>query len=30
MKKKPVWILGLMVGVVGIIYFAGGFWLFMK
>jgi 1,4-dihydroxy-2-naphthoate octaprenyltransferase len=29
MKKKPVWILGLIVGVVGIVYFANGFWLFI-
>ncbi|MCG6536061.1 MAG: DUF4337 domain-containing protein [Syntrophales bacterium LBB04] len=30
MKKTPVWILGLIVGVVGVVYFANGFWLFIK
>lgn len=30
LKKKPVWVLGLAVGVVGIIYFANGFLLFIK
>ncbi len=30
MKKKPVWILGLIVGAFGLIYFANGFWLFIK
>jgi hypothetical protein len=28
MKKKAVWYLGLVLGGVGIIYFANGFWLF--
>jgi hypothetical protein len=29
-KKKPVWLLGLAVGVVGIVYFINGFFLFIK
>ncbi|MBI4964682.1 MAG: DUF4337 domain-containing protein [Desulfomonile tiedjei] len=29
MKKKPVWYLGLVLGAVGAVYFANGFWLFM-
>lgn len=28
LKKKPVWLLGLAVGIVGIVYFANGFFLF--
>jgi hypothetical protein len=28
MKKKPVWALGLVLGGIGCIYFANGFWLF--
>jgi hypothetical protein len=28
-KKKPVWLLGIAVGVVGIVYFADGFLLFL-
>ena len=28
MKKKPLWFLGLALGVVGVGYFANGFWLF--
>jgi hypothetical protein len=30
MKKKPVWILGLVTGAVGVFYFVNGFFLFMK
>lgn len=30
MKKKPVWVLGLAVGVIGIFYFANGFFLFIE
>ena len=30
MKKKPVWILGLVTGAVGLFYFANGFFLFLK
>ncbi len=30
LKKKIVWILGLLVGVVGLVYFANGFLLFIK
>jgi len=30
LKKKIVWILGLLVGVVGLVYFANGFSLFIK
>jgi hypothetical protein len=30
MKKKPVWALGLITGVVGLICFTNGFWLFIK
>jgi hypothetical protein len=30
MKKKPVWILGLVTGAFGLVYFANGFWLFIK
>jgi hypothetical protein len=30
MKKKPVWVLGLITGAIGIVYFANGFWLFIK
>jgi hypothetical protein len=29
-KKKYVWFLSLAVGIIGIIYFADGFWLFIK
>jgi len=28
LKKKPVWMLGLAVGIVGVVYFANGFLLF--
>jgi hypothetical protein len=28
LKKKPVWILGVAVGLIGVVYFANGFWLF--
>lgn len=28
-KKKPVWVLGMAVGGVGIVYFADGFLLFL-
>ena len=28
LKKKPLWIIGLVPGVVGLVYFANGFWLF--
>jgi len=28
LKKQPVWLLGLLVGIVGIVYFANGFFLF--
>jgi hypothetical protein len=30
MKKKPVWILGLLTGAVGLFYFANGFFLFVN
>ncbi len=30
LKKKIVWLLGLLVGVVGLVYFANGFLLFIK
>ena len=30
MKKKPVWVLGLITGAVGLLYFANGFFLFVK
>jgi hypothetical protein len=30
LKKKPVWTIGLLTGVVGIVYFVDGFFLFMK
>jgi len=30
MKKKPVWILGLVTGAVGLLYFADGFFLFLN
>jgi hypothetical protein len=30
MKKKPLWMLGLAVGVFGLVYFVKGFTLFMK
>ncbi len=30
MKKKPLWVLGLAVGVFGLVYFVNGFMLFMK
>lgn len=30
LKKKPIWVLGLLLGVVGMIYFANGFFLFME
>lgn len=30
MKKKPVWILGLMTGAVGVFFFINGFFLFVK
>lgn len=30
MKKKPVWILGLITGAMGLFYFANGFLLFLK
>ena len=30
MKKKPVWILGLVTGAFGLFYFANGFLLFLK
>ena len=29
MKKKMVWYLGLVLGAVGVVYFANGFWLFV-
>lgn len=29
MKKKPVWVLGLILGVFGVIYFINGFFLFL-
>ena len=28
LKKRPVWLLGLMVGAVGLLYFANGFFMF--
>ena len=30
MKKKPVWILGLITGAAGVVYFINGFLLFIK
>jgi predicted Na+-dependent transporter len=30
MKGKPVWLLGLITGAFGIVYFVNGFWLFIK
>jgi len=30
MKKKPLWIAGMMVGAVGIVHFMNGFFLFLK
>ncbi|HXX57998.1 MAG TPA: DUF4337 domain-containing protein [Thermodesulfovibrionales bacterium] len=30
LKKRPVWIAGLVTGLVGIFYFANGFFLFLK
>ena len=30
MKKKPVWILGLITGAIGVFYFINGFLLFLK
>ena len=30
MKKKAVWILGLITGAFGLVYFLNGFWLFIK
>jgi len=30
MKKQPVYWLGLVIGVVGLVYFANGFFLFFK
>ncbi|MHC1726556.1 MAG: DUF4337 domain-containing protein [Syntrophobacteraceae bacterium] len=30
MKKKPVWYLGVVFGVVGVVYFANGFFLFFE
>jgi hypothetical protein len=30
MKKKPVWVLGLLTGLAGLFYFANGFWLFLR
>ena len=30
LKKKPLWIAGLVVGVFGIVHFANGFFLFLK
>ena len=30
MKKKPIWILGLITGAIGLFYFANGFFLFLK
>jgi hypothetical protein len=30
LKKKPVWILSMAVGIVGLVYFANGFFLFFK
>jgi hypothetical protein len=29
MKKKLLWVTGLVLGVAGVAYFANGFWLFM-
>jgi hypothetical protein len=29
MKKKPLWLAGLAVGIVGILYFCDGFFLFL-
>jgi hypothetical protein len=29
MKKKPVWVLGLIMGAFGVIYFINGFFLFL-
>lgn len=30
LKKKPVWLLGVVIGAVGLVYFADGFLLFLK
>jgi len=30
MKKKPVWVLGLITGAFGVVYFLNGFFLFIK
>jgi hypothetical protein len=30
MKKKPVWIVGLVTGAIGVFYFVNGFFLFLK
>lgn len=30
LKKKPVWVLGVLIGIVGIVYFVNGFMLFLK
>lgn len=30
LKKKPVWILGVAIGIAGIVYFVNGFMLFLK
>jgi hypothetical protein len=30
MKRKPLWFLGLLVGITGLASFANGFWLFWK
>jgi hypothetical protein len=30
MKKKPVWVLGLILGAFGVIYFINGFFLFLR
>lgn len=29
LKKKPVWILGVITGIAGVFYFLNGFWLFV-
>ena len=29
MKKKLLWMTGLVLGIAGVVYFANGFWLFM-
>ena len=28
LKKKPLWYMGMIVGLGGVLYFANGFWLF--